>query len=290
MVLNQKHVRRRFERAAGHFDDADFVHATTRQGLLTRLEPLTLETRLVLDLGSGTGAANRPLQKRFRGARIVAVDLAHHMLSKARDRKSWLSNTAFVQASAAALPFANESVDVIFSNQLLPCSGDIALVLAEIARVLRKGGVFAFATLGPDSLEEIRRAWRQVDDKPHVNTFPDMHDLGDALVNAGLRDPVLDVDRLRINYRSVDDLWRDLTTAGARNTLARRNSALTGKHRFAAMRTALAAANPDGAIALNLELVYGHCWGAGPKMDPADYRIDASRIPLRRAGSQPDSG
>ena len=30
--------------------------------------------------------------------------------------------------------------------------------------------------------------------QPHVNLFPDMHNLGDAAVRAGLRDPVLDVD------------------------------------------------------------------------------------------------
>jgi malonyl-CoA O-methyltransferase len=281
-MLNPKHVRRRFERAADRFDEADFVHATTRQGLLDRLAPLTLEPRLVVDLGAGTGAAHRPLQKRFRGARIVSVDLAYRMLSKAREKQSWLSKAAFVQASAEALPFANESVDMIFSNQLLPAVSDVAGVLAEVARVLRKGGVFAFATLGPDSLDEIRRAWQQVDDKPHVNTFPDMHDLGDSLVSAGLRDPVLDVDRLSISYRTVDDLLRDLTVAGARNALARRSSGLTGKHRYAAMLAALAESGPGGSITMDVELVYGHCWGAGPKMDPTDYRIDANRIPLRR--------
>ena len=36
------------------------------------------------------------------------------------------------------------------------------------------------------------------------------------------------------------------------------------------------------ATNLDLELVYGHCWGAGPKNDPAAWRIDASQIPLRR--------
>ena len=38
---------------------------------------------------------------------------------------------------------------------------------------------------------------------------------------------------------------------------------------------------PD-KISLDLELVYGHCWGGGAGLDPANYRIDASRIPLRR--------
>jgi len=281
MMLNPNHVRRRFEHAASSFDGADFVHATTRDGLLTRLAPLLVEAKTVIDLGAATGAANRRLEKRFRGARVISVDIAHNMLTMARQKKSWLSKIAFVQASAGALPFPDESIDVVFSNLMLPWVDDPAPTFSEIARILREGGVFAFATLGPDSLLEIRRAWGQVDDDVHVNRFADMHDLGDALVNAGLRDPVLDVDRLSVSYTSCEDLFKDLTAVGARNALQQRASGLTGKQRFAAMVAALENAAIDGNIHLDLELVYGHCWGNGPKMDPSNYRIDASGIPIR---------
>ena len=117
----------------------------------------------------------------------------------------------------------------------------------------------------------------------HVNRFHDMHDIGDGLVNAGLRDPVLDVERLSVNYKNSDSLFADLTASGARNSLRQRSPALTGKQHFGAMVAALDSAAGDGKITLNLELVYGHCWGAGPKMDPSNYRIDAARIPIRRS-------
>jgi hypothetical protein len=48
------------------------------------------------------------------------------------------------------------------------------------------------------------------------------------------------------------------------------------------MQAALDSAAVAGEITLDLELVYGHCWGAGPKNDPANYRINASQIPVRR--------
>lgn len=283
-MLNLTHIRRRFERAASTFDDADFVHAATRDGLLSRLQPLLIEASTVVDLGSATGAAHRPLRKRFPKARIIAVDVAIDMLRMARKRKSWLAKTAYVQADATALPFADASVDVIFSNQLLPWIADLGALFQEVARVLRKGGVFAFASLGPDSLLEIRRAWAQVDDGAHVSGFPDMHILGDGLVNAGLSDPVLDVDRLAVSYGSSDSLLADLSAAGARNALLERSAALTGKGHFRSMIAALEAQAVDGKITLDLEVVYGHCWGAGPKMDPANYRIDAARIPIRGNG------
>ena len=281
-MLNQRHIRRRFERAAEYFDNADFVHAATREGLLARLEPLLVDAKTVLDLGAATGAANRLLEKRFKGSKVIALDCAHAMLVKARSRKLWLSKTSFAQASAERLPFANGSVDVIFANLLLPWISDPDPTFNEVARVLRKGGLFAFATLGPDSFQEISRAWSQVDDGAHVHRFFDMHDLGDGLVRAGLSDPVLDVDRLAINYSASENLFSDLTAVGARNALRQRASGLTGKGRFDAMRSALSSSAKDGKISLDLELVYGHCWGAGPKLDPSNYRIDAANIPIRR--------
>lgn len=281
-MLSTRHIRRRFERAANTFDRADFAHTATRDGLLQRIEPLLIDAKTVVDLGCATGAASRSLKRRFPKARLVGVDLARNMVQTARARRSWFSRSEFVQADARSLPFANESIDVVFSNQLLPWITNPDEVFVEVARVLRKGGVFAFATLGPDSLLEIDRAWREIDDGQHVSRFPDMHNLGDGLVSAGLRDPVLDVDRLTVSYSSTDALLADLSASGARNMLQDRAQSLTGKRKFQGMLAALERGMLDGKIAVELELVFAHCWGAGPKMDPANYRIDASRIPLRK--------
>lgn len=281
-TLNPQHVRRRFEIAANSFDQADFVHAHTREGLLSRLEPLLIDAKTIVDLGSATGSAQRALGRRFGRPHIISVDIAHGMLKRAHKKKTWLAKSSFVQATAMALPFPDSSIDVIFSNLLLPWVNNPEPVFSEVARVLRKGGLFAFATLGPDSLQEIRRAWSSIDNEPHINHFMDMHDLGDGLVRAGLQDPVLDVDRLTVRYKTSARLFQDLTAGGGRNTLLQRRRTLTGKRRFAAMVAELEGAAGDGEISLNLELVFGHCWGRGPKLDPANYRIDASEIQRRR--------
>ncbi len=275
-------LRRRFDRAAADFDSADFVHAATRDGLLERLAPLVVDASKVLDLGSATGSAWAALRKRFRGAQIVAVDLSHAMLRQLRGKRGWFRPRPCVQANAAALPFPDDSFDVVFANQLLPWIDDPGAVFTEVARVLRPDGVFAFATLGPDSLAELAEAWRSVDDYAHVNRFPDMHDVGDALVRAGLRDPVLDVDRLEVSYADNDRLWRDLTAMGARNALRHRNPSLVGKQRFRQMLEALGSREDDGMLRFDLELVYGHCWGGSTAPGGGDFRIDAASIGRRR--------
>ena len=280
-MLRLRDIQRRFDRAATHFDGADFVHTVTRDGLVGRLEPLLLQPETILDLGSATGATGRLLRRRFKRAHIVSLDLSRAMLGAARKSKRWFSRSTFVQADAEQLPFADESFDMVVSNQLLPWAPDPQVVFEQVSRVLKKDGVFAFATLGPDSLREIAKAWAAIDDRAHVNPFPDMHDIGDGLVRAGLRDPVLDVDRLQVSYETPDTLFADLTRAGARNALAGRGRGLVSRRRFKVMTETLASGRADGKIVLDLELVYGHCWGGGPRNDPMNYRIDAERIPLR---------
>ena len=280
-MLRLQDIRRRFDRAAAGFDDADFVHAVTREGLSARLEPLLLQPDTILDLGSATGATGRLLRKRCKRAHIIALDLSHAMLGQARNNKAWFSRSSFVQGDAHRLPFADASFDMVVANQVLPWAPDPQTVFEEVSRVLRKGGVFAFATLGPDSLQEIARAWAKCDSGAHVNRFPDMHDIGDGLVRAGLRDPVLDVDRLAVSYEDTNRLFTDLTRVGARNTLSDRSRGLFGRDKFRALTEVLAESGTDGKIMLDLELVYGHCWGSGPKNDPANYKIDANRIPRR---------
>jgi len=278
-MLRLRDIRRRFDRAAASFDDSDFVHAVTREGLAARLEPLLLEPTTILDLGSATGATGRLLRKRFKRAHIVSLDLSQRMLRQVQKQKPWFSRASFVQGDANRLPFAEAAFDMVVANQLLPFAPQPQPVFEEVARVLVPGGVFAFATLGPDSLRELRQAWRGVSDDAHVNRFLDMHDIGDAAVRSGLRDPVLDVDRMRVSYEKPEAFFADLTALGGRNSLQNRSRSLTGKVRFGAMKAALA---DPGTLTLDLELVYGHCWGSGAPPTDGEVRINAVQIGRRK--------
>lgn len=275
-------IRRRFDRAAAGFDEADFIHRHTFDGLLQRLTPMTLQPAVILDLGCAAGAGTRSLSKQYRRAKVIGVDLSARMLQVASASKGWFSRIRHVNADACALPFAAGSIDLVIANLLLPWLHDPTPTLAEANRVLRKDGLFMFATLGPASLAEIRTAWKTVDDAPHVSPFADMHNIGDALVRAGLRDPVLDVDELTVTYPDSSALFSDLTAAGARNALAARHGALTGKNRLLRFRQALEDQRSGGRLKLRLELVYGHAWGGGPRQAVGEFRLPAAEIGRRR--------
>ena len=114
-------------------------------------------------------------------------------------------------------------------------------LLRELHRVSRPRAV-DLLDLRPDTLRELRDAWASVDAAPHVNPFVDMHDLGSALARAGFSEPVLDVDRHRLDYDEPLALMRELQQIGARNALADRPRGLTGRRRLAAPAAGLSCA------------------------------------------------
>ena len=105
----------------------------------------------------------------------------------------------------------------------------------EFRRVLRPGGWLLCSTFGPDTLTELRQSWAAVDDDPHVNVFIDMHDVGDRLLSAGFRDPMLDVEHYDLRYSDPKVLMRELKGIGAGNADAERARGLTGKRKLATL-------------------------------------------------------
>jgi malonyl-CoA O-methyltransferase len=217
-------VRRAFERAALAYDRHAVLQREVGGRLAQHLDPIRLAPRTVVDLGCGTGEAFPELARRFPAAQVVGIDLARGMLEAARARtpawRRWLHarSPRLVCADAERLPLATGSAQLAWSNLALQWCRPEA-VFAEVARVLEPGGLIMFSTFGPDTLKELRAAFAAVDDHQHVNPFVDMHDLGDALVHAGLAEPVMEMEVLTLEYASVEAVARDLQAIGARNAL-----------------------------------------------------------------------
>ncbi len=306
-LFDARQVRRAFSRSAAGYDAAALLQHTVETRLLESLDyfddPAVQRgpPQRVLDLGCGTGRASAAMQKRWPKAQVLSLDLALPMLRQARaaSRRGplpatvWLSNP-FAQrprqvcADARALPLAEGSIDVLFSNLCLQWVDDLDAVFAGFRRVLKPGGMLLVSTFGPDTLWELREAFADVDAAPHVSPFADIAGFGDALVRAGFRQPVIDRDLDVTRYPDLAALMRELRAIGATNALSSRRHTLTGRARFAAAARAYEAMRgTDGLLPASWETISAMAWApdAGTPIREGGGELASipfSRIPIRR--------
>lgn len=245
-------------RRPGALDAAERLHAETAERLFDRLDPVRLDPRWVVELVAQGGLRDR-LSARFPESRVVSCGPSLRVLLSGLPARRPSRVSALV-SSPNRLPLAPGSADLVVSNLVLHWFTDLASVLRETWRVLRPGGLTAFATLGPGTLEELRSSWKTLDDHVHFIDFIDMHDTGDAMVRAGFSDVVMDAERVTVTWSDVPACLQDLRGLGTGNPHPDRPPGLTTPRRRAALVHALEAYRSDGRLPASVELVYGHGW------------------------------
>jgi SAM-dependent methyltransferase len=149
---------------------------------------------LVLDLGCGAG--RHAFEVYRRGARVIAADLDHKELPpvaglfhamRSEGEAAPPAQATALAADATGLPFPDDAFDAVIAAEILEHIPDDAAALAEIARVLRPGGIAAVTV--PAWLPE-RICWalsREYHEVPggHVRIFT-RAELSSKLVAAGL--------------------------------------------------------------------------------------------------------
>ncbi len=260
-ALDRRKTRLGFERAADTYDASAFLQREIGNRLTERLDLVRLQPQCVADLGCGTGEITQHLRQRYPQAQVVSVDLALNMVRKTLQKNASNAQAWGICADVNHLPLPDQCMDMLVSNLMLQWCNDLPATFREFVRVLNPQGLLMFTTFGPDTLQELHASWRAVDGYTHVSQFPDMHHVGDALLSAGLRDPVVDVETITLTYRSVTDLLRDLKGIGANNATQGRNQGLTGKARLQALLAAYERfRRDDGTYPATYEVVYGHAW------------------------------
>lgn len=260
--FDTRQVRRAFGRAASSYEANAVLQREVEQRLLERLDYLEAVPARVLDLGCGPGHAAQTMRARWKGAQVIALDAALPMLN--RIKPAWLRPLARVNADARALPFADASLDVIYSNLCVQWVDDLPALFDEFRRVLRPGGYLALSTFGPDTLHELRAAWAQADRSPHVSQFADIARVGDALMHGGFRDPVLDAEHFTLTYKEAPTLMRELKAIGATNADPARARGLTGRTHYRRAIEAYEAFRADGLLPATYEVIYAHAWAPDP--------------------------
>ncbi|MBI5902936.1 MAG: methyltransferase domain-containing protein [Deltaproteobacteria bacterium] len=179
----------------------------------------------VLDVGCGTGWVIEALGRALPDARICGSDISLAMLGKAREKPG---ATALVASDCEALPFADDSFDVIASSLTYQWSGDLRASIREAVRTLRSGGLFAFSTLGPSTMRELYECYSSICEYQRPVELRGPDEIRGLMEEAGLEAVTIENVRIVKNYPHLMRLARTLKNIGASPNRIIKGSGLSG--------------------------------------------------------------
>ena len=198
----------------------DFLLQRVADDFVDRLSVINRSFPKVLNLGAATGAVSAALAGVVGSDLMINADLVG--VPAPADGAVGIVN------DEEALPFADESFDLVVSGLSFQYINDLPGTLAQIRRILKPDGLLLAAMAGGETLSELRQATLQAEAEhcggasPRVAPFADVRDLGGLLQRAGFALPVADSDTVTVTYSSALDLMRELKAMAASNVLIER--------------------------------------------------------------------
>src|SRR6188508_2439903 len=235
-----------------------------RQSRASRLGAATfLLDRVAEDMAERLQAVLRD----FRGGADIGTS-GEQLRTALSGRVGSLAPVALPDSESRGLGLAPQSLDLAVSALAFQFVNDLPGVLAQIRRALKPDGLLLAATIGGDTLTELRQSFAAAEAEceggvsPRVAPFADLRDVGALLQRAGLALPVTDVDRVMVRYDSAFSLMADLRRMGATNILIERRRTPTRRATMLRMAQIYSErfADPDGRIRATFDVIWLSGW------------------------------
>ena len=264
-IFDRRLRARRRDRMMPRFAEHDFLYRAMLDELIDRLAYVQRDLPEVLVIGCPDSSARVALEA--MGKKVTCADPG---FAAARAQGG-------VQAEEDALPFADDSFDLIIACGTLDSVNDLPGALILMRRILRSDGLLLAAFTGAGSLSRLRAALMAGEgDRPaqHIHPQVDVRAAGNLLSRAGFAMPVADSETLTVRYGDILRLMHDLRGMGAGNMLASHPPALRRDVLIGASQHFAAAADADGRTAEDMAILYLSGW-----------KPDASQAKPARRGS-----
>lgn len=247
-TLNFQQVANNFGGAAASYDQHAEIQRQIGQLLRQQLPTLGASSQ-VIDLGCGTGYDSQWLLTQT--TQLHAVDIAEGMLQATRQRCG--NQLTTYQANVLELGQLDLQADLVWSNCMLQWADDLAAAMQQIAQTLKPGGYVLGSLFSNRSLQQLRQAWRAVDDKPHVIEMPTIESTQAALEAAGFALSWQQRFTTTAHFDDLNQIRDHLRGLGATNTHRQRNAGLVGKQAILKLRQALEQQRQPCGIPLDWE-------------------------------------
>jgi SAM-dependent methyltransferase len=262
LIFDRRLLRARRARAAA-LAPATFLIERVADDLADRLATVLRRFDRAVDLGTPTDAVRRVLAASGKVGTIVATDAAFSIHGRSTSDVGLA-----VAGDEEALPFGDDSLDLVVSALALQLVNDLPGALIQIRRALKADGLLLAALIGGETLTELRQAFAaaeaEIEDgiSPRVIPFADVREMGALLQRAGFALPVTDVDRLTVRYETPLALLHDLRKMGATNPLVERSRRPLGRATLQRMMEIYSErfADGDGRIRATFEIVWLSGW------------------------------
>jgi malonyl-CoA O-methyltransferase len=246
--------------------------------LLFRLGFIKIKPKNILILTPIPAFTAQEVYKLYPDAKLVVVDFSQSLIDEGN--ALCLPNVIFCLPEQ--MP-DDVQFDLLISLLHMSCQESVPDLFTAMQNVLAPDGVLMAATFGVDTLKELAAAFAQVDSKQHVNSFPDLHDIGDTLLASGFVDPVVDMTQLVVHYDAVADLLTDIRTSAAGCYLPDKVNYLYSQDKLQAMQ--LEYPQMENIYPATFEIIFVHAFKArcaNKKLSATQTVIDASSIPIRQ--------
>ncbi len=260
-AIDPQRVYRDFQKKLKLDEHVIALSMALNETLLQRLAILNKAPETIVSLIAGPSILTQALRNRYPQATLTEIDYT------------------LLQVEKKPLPLDVHSVDLVFCPMVLHWCVAPELLLQDIQRILKPGGVCLFSVLGPDTLKELRQALLSLSAKPYLPTFTDMHHWGDLLHRLKFANPVVDVDYFNVYYNNFEQLMRKLRTQSAIYFSQEVNKGLITPRQWQALEQAYEAHRDEQGLRITVEMIYGIAFG--PAIKP-EHEIQETSIPIQK--------
>ncbi|MBC6441114.1 MAG: methyltransferase domain-containing protein [Rhodospirillales bacterium] len=249
------------DRAAGNATDStEFLFHQVGLRLLDRLDDVKRMFPVAVELGARDGTLRSGLEQRNGITWLLQTDRSSGFGRMGRGPR--------LVCDDDLPPLAESSADLVVSNLSLHWVNDLPGCLSQIRCALKPDGLLLAAILGGETLHELRTVLAEAEIaitgglSPRLSPMVDVRDAGALLQRAGFALPVVDIDRLDVDYPDALALMRDLRAMGETNVVSERPRGLARRDVLLPAITLYAErfGNASGRVPATFDVIYLTGW------------------------------